>query len=282
MPGRSSNSANPNDNYKFTGYERDQEAGLTLDYANARTYDPILGRFLQVDPLFDDAMQVGLSPYNYSWNNPTNLTDPNGECPWCIGAIVGAALDYGTQVAGNIANQVANGEDINFRNAATENIDLGSIVVSAAAGATGAGLASKAGKLFNGKTLEAAEILIDGGVNAVQQLANTGEIDLKEVGVAATVGTVVRGKVTNPMKASSEASVSSLEGAALKAGRQLDNAIGRGARQGKINALTQSAAGANKQAANAKNIAKIKAASTGAVVSGGANRIINSEERDEN
>ena len=30
MPGRSLNSANPNDHYKFTGYELDDEAGLTV------------------------------------------------------------------------------------------------------------------------------------------------------------------------------------------------------------------------------------------------------------
>jgi len=27
--------------------------------------------------------QIDKSPYAYSWNNPTNLTDPDGNCPWC-------------------------------------------------------------------------------------------------------------------------------------------------------------------------------------------------------
>jgi len=60
MPGRSANTANPNDNYKFTGHERDEEAGLTLDYMNARNYDPILGRFLQIDPLSDQFPSLNL------------------------------------------------------------------------------------------------------------------------------------------------------------------------------------------------------------------------------
>ena len=51
MPGRSANTANPNDNYKFTGYENDDEGGLDLYHANARGYDPVLGRFMQLDTL---------------------------------------------------------------------------------------------------------------------------------------------------------------------------------------------------------------------------------------
>jgi len=89
MTGRSSNSANPNDDYKYIGEELDDEAGLNLMNLNARTYDPITARFLQIDPLFDHPAQMGLSPYNYAWNNPMNLSDPTGECPLCI-AIAGA------------------------------------------------------------------------------------------------------------------------------------------------------------------------------------------------
>ncbi len=76
MPGRSNNTANPNDLYKFTGHERDDEAGLTIDFMNARTYDPITGRFMQVDPLSDQF--AGWAPYHYVHNNPLRLIDPTG------------------------------------------------------------------------------------------------------------------------------------------------------------------------------------------------------------
>ena len=79
MPGRSSNSANPNDNYKYIGEEFDDEVGLSIYNLNARTYDPVTARFMQIDPLFDHPAQIGLSPYNYSWNNPVNLSDPTGK-----------------------------------------------------------------------------------------------------------------------------------------------------------------------------------------------------------
>ena len=83
MPGRSLNSANPNNHYKFTGYELDNEAGLTVYHANARGYDPVLGRFLQIDPM---AMHYpSLTPYNYVSNDPINYVDPTGM--YRVGAV---------------------------------------------------------------------------------------------------------------------------------------------------------------------------------------------------
>ena len=78
MPTRSSNTANPNDRYKFTGHERDTEAGLTFDYMGARTYDPLLGIFMQIDPLMEFS-----TPYSYVGANPVNLTDPTGMSSEC-------------------------------------------------------------------------------------------------------------------------------------------------------------------------------------------------------
>jgi RHS repeat-associated protein len=106
--------------------------GRALDYG-ARWYDPVVGRWDVVDPLADDAMQVDKSPYSYAWNNPVSLTDPDGRCPWCIGILVGAAVDYGFQVAGNLA------QGQSMKEAAT-NVDVTSILISAGAGAASGGL----------------------------------------------------------------------------------------------------------------------------------------------
>ncbi|MBO6793820.1 MAG: RHS repeat-associated core domain-containing protein [Balneolaceae bacterium] len=73
---QANNNANPNDNYKFTGHERDTEASLSIDYMNARTYDPITGIFMQRDPLEDQF--PGWTPYHYVHNTPLNLVDPTG------------------------------------------------------------------------------------------------------------------------------------------------------------------------------------------------------------
>lgn len=77
MPGRSSNSANPSDNYKFTGYEKDDEAGLNMYHAGNRMYDPVLGRFMQIDRFYDK--YPSLSTYQYTANNPVNFIDVNGD-----------------------------------------------------------------------------------------------------------------------------------------------------------------------------------------------------------
>lgn len=77
MPGRSSNTGNPNDNYKFTGHERDDEAGINLMYAGARYKDPVIGRWTSVDPLA--SKYPSMSPYNYVANNPINAIDPDGR-----------------------------------------------------------------------------------------------------------------------------------------------------------------------------------------------------------
>jgi len=74
MPGRSSSTSTPEDDYKFTGHQRDAEIGL--DYMLARNYDPLIGRFMQVDPLAGDYPSI--TPYGYVLNNPLGLVDPTG------------------------------------------------------------------------------------------------------------------------------------------------------------------------------------------------------------
>ncbi|MEO1023893.1 MAG: RHS repeat-associated core domain-containing protein, partial [Bacteroidota bacterium] len=76
MAGRSSNTSNENDTYKFTGHEHDDEAGMNLYNANARGYDPVLGRFMQVDLLANQ--YPSLSSYSYVANNPLLYIDPTG------------------------------------------------------------------------------------------------------------------------------------------------------------------------------------------------------------
>ena len=78
MPQR--NSAGANTLEKFTGKERDTEAGVNLDYFWARYYDGAIGKWLGIDPLVDQ--YPSLSPYNYAANNPLFFVDPNGKEIW--------------------------------------------------------------------------------------------------------------------------------------------------------------------------------------------------------
>ncbi len=79
MPGRHTTSND--DRYKFTGHELDSDAGIDLSYAGARYLDSEIGSWLSIDPMVDK--YPGLSPYNYTMNNPLNLVDPDGRMACC-------------------------------------------------------------------------------------------------------------------------------------------------------------------------------------------------------
>lgn len=67
---------------KYTSYERDNETGL--DFAQARYYANLQGRFTSVDPLMASAHVVNpqtWNRYSYSLNNPLVYTDPDGLKP---------------------------------------------------------------------------------------------------------------------------------------------------------------------------------------------------------
>jgi RHS repeat-associated protein len=66
----------------FTGKQRDAAAGGQLgglDDFGARSYSPLVGRFLQVDPSESD--YPAWSPYVYTFNRPVSLVDPDGRAP---------------------------------------------------------------------------------------------------------------------------------------------------------------------------------------------------------
>jgi RHS repeat-associated protein len=68
----------PDQNYKFTGKERDTESGL--DYFGARHYAGGLGRFLSPDRgRFQSWDPQTLNRYSYVTNNPLKYVDPDGN-----------------------------------------------------------------------------------------------------------------------------------------------------------------------------------------------------------
>lgn len=132
-----------------------------------RYYVPEMARWATPDPALRDKLPNDLvqiqdgkllstSPYVYTYDNPLKYTDPDGKIPTVVvGALSGAALDIGLQVATNY-----------FQGRPLTDIDYGSVALSAGAGAVGAGLLSKAGKLtsllrFGSKADDAANIIDD-------------------------------------------------------------------------------------------------------------------------
>ncbi len=71
---------------------KDSDTGL--NYMQARYYDPIIGRFLSVDPVtfMDTGDPRYFNRYAYVANDPINLTDAHGTClgPAAIPCVIGA------------------------------------------------------------------------------------------------------------------------------------------------------------------------------------------------
>jgi RHS repeat-associated protein len=75
----------------FTGHVQDAATGMT--YMQQRYYDPVIGRFLSVDPVDADGASGGnFNRYWYANNSPYRHTDPDGRIPldtiWDIGNVV--------------------------------------------------------------------------------------------------------------------------------------------------------------------------------------------------
>lgn len=63
--------------YKYNGKELDTKGGLNLYDYGARHYDPVLGRFMMIDPMAEK--YCSWSPYVYCLGNPLKYIDSDGK-----------------------------------------------------------------------------------------------------------------------------------------------------------------------------------------------------------
>ena len=132
-------------------------SGLEMYDMYFRQLDPQLGRWWQIDPkceprsVDEDSDEEdgllsleSLTPYNSMGNNPISYNDPKGDIfgiDNLIGAVIGVAIDYGSQVGSNLANGKS------LKQSLTQ-IDGKSIAVSDAIGFVTSGVGNVAGKLI--------------------------------------------------------------------------------------------------------------------------------------
>ena len=112
---------------RFPGQYRDAESGLNYNYF--RYYNAESGRYIKADPI---GVNGGINAYAYAQANPIMSADPNGLCPWCIGAAIGGLLDLGIQLAQNGGNFSC--------------VSWGQVAGATAMGAVGGGFGSALGR----------------------------------------------------------------------------------------------------------------------------------------
>jgi RHS repeat-associated protein len=81
--------------FKYNGFEFQTDLDWGVYDYQARYYDPVIGRFLQVDPAAE--MFYSTSPHAYSFNNPINYVDRDGMVPELSGGTDPAKL-YGKTI----------------------------------------------------------------------------------------------------------------------------------------------------------------------------------------
>ena len=109
----------------FTGHVQDAATGLT--YMQQRYYDPVIGRFLSVDPVtaYDSKDWRHFNRYDYAYNNPYKYKDPDGRVG-LVGAVIGGVIEVRVQMA--------------VEGKSFSQVDVSDVVVAMAVGAVAGGV----------------------------------------------------------------------------------------------------------------------------------------------
>ncbi|MBE6939730.1 MAG: RHS repeat protein [Ruminococcaceae bacterium] len=161
--------------FRYRGYVYDNETGLY--YLTSRYYDPGMGRFINADGYISTGQDLlGNNVFAYCCNNPVSRMDDGGEF-WhlIVGAVVGVAVKYASDVVSNIAS-------------GKKGLDIlkptSSVLAYAGAAASGALAASGVGAV--GQVV--ANATISAATSVESQLRSSNSVSVKQVIVDTTIG----------------------------------------------------------------------------------------------
>lgn len=159
----------------YTGHMQDDAAGLV--YAGARYHDPVIGRFLAVDPAgVMPGLPLSFNRYSYGANNPYKFVDPDGR--WAEDAVIATV-----SIAMSSFSYAKNIEAGNYSGAA---VDAGAIVLDAVAVLIpvvpgGVGLAVQGGRAVSAGTATAKKVPNPHGSRGGPAHTSTTERRIKEL-----------------------------------------------------------------------------------------------------
>jgi RHS repeat-associated protein len=145
----------------YTGHEHLDEFAL-IDM-NGRMYDPLLGRFLSPDPFVQmPDFSQNFNRYAYCLNNPLVYTDPSGENPIIIAAII-----IGAAAGGYTGYKIAEAKGYDVGNWQTWGYMLGGAVIGAGSAYLGIGVATGGGFMANTMGVLTASYMNSMGMTAL-------------------------------------------------------------------------------------------------------------------
>jgi RHS repeat-associated protein len=114
--------------YKYNGMEEVKDLGLNwLTPSKYRTYDPILGRFMQIDPIIKEHESL----YAWNTNNPIRFADPTGADSTQRANAIAKAQQYKDKNPGDSYPTSTEKAEGKFKGAPGEKVDCSGLVSQA-------------------------------------------------------------------------------------------------------------------------------------------------------